>query len=146
MATEARTNAEPGRGETQPRNTSRGGEDGAPEDQPASGALGERPAGERSERVGKGIDEVDEADPGIGLVERLLDRTQQGRDQQPGPPDGQEGQARDDAGREPGAWRRESALQLWAGRVSSTVGCLRGRGRGIVVQAWITAAVVAGMP
>ena len=69
------------------------------EDGPPAEALGEWPAAEGGGRVREGVEQVDQPDPGVGLIERLLDRPDQRRDQQPAPADRQEGQAAENRGR-----------------------------------------------
>ena len=70
-------------------------EHGATEDEASTEALGQRAAAERARSDGQGQDQVDDAETRVGLLERRLDRTDQGRDEQPGPADREQGQASD---------------------------------------------------
>ena len=85
-------------GETQSGDPESVDEDAAAQDEPTAHAFGQGSAAERPGRVRDAVREVDEADAGIGLVERGLDRPDERRDEQTGPADREERQAPDDAG------------------------------------------------
>ena len=93
----------PARGEAEARDAGRVDQHRAAQHEPPAEALGQGAAAERPGHVGDGVHEVDHADPGVGLIEGRLDRADQRRDQQPGPADGQEREAPDDAQRQPRA-------------------------------------------
>ena len=78
-------------------------EGGAAEDGRAAEPLGRRPAAERAGGVRQRVGEVDHPDAGVVDLERELDRADERGDEQPGPADGQQGQAADDGGRQPPA-------------------------------------------
>ncbi len=71
---------------------------GAAQDDPTTQALCQRSADERPGRIGHAGREVQQPDPGIRLPERRLDRADEGRDEQPGPADRDEGQRPDQPG------------------------------------------------
>ena len=73
---------------------------GQRQDDPPADPLGDDPAAEGPGRIRDRVHEVEDPDPGIGLVERLLHGPDQARDEQPAPADEHERRAAERAGHE----------------------------------------------
>ena len=86
----------PGRDRREPGQAQRDEGHGERQDDAPPDPLGQQAAGHRAPDVGHRVDEEEDADAGVGLVERGLDRPDQRRDEQPGPADEQQPGAGED--------------------------------------------------
>ena len=80
----------PGRRDREPDEADAMQRRGKREDGPTPEALRDQPAAQGAGRVHDGVHEIEDADPRVRLVERVLDGPDQRWDQQPAPTDEQE--------------------------------------------------------